>query len=164
MTDKLYYATAQISDRQFMIAHTDNGLAFIDNLILAPEKLKEWFPSHRFILDLESNAKYIQALQNYVAGTKKNFDFELDMMGTVFQKEVWQALQTIPYGETRTYQDIANLIGRPKAVRAVGGAVGRNPVSLVVPCHRVIGSNGKLTGFRGGLDLKKKLLKIEGIL
>jgi methylated-DNA-[protein]-cysteine S-methyltransferase len=85
----------------------------------------------------------------------------IDFAGTEFQKRVWQALRTIPFGETRSYGQIARQIGHPKAVRAVGAANGKNPISIIVPCHRVIGSNGQLTGFAGGLETKASLLRIE---
>ena len=100
-------------------------------------------------------------LNDYFAGKRQGFSVQFDVAGTGFQKEVWQALATIPFGETRTYGEIARQIGRPKAVRAVGAANGKNPLSIVVPCHRVIGSNGKLTGFAGGFDTKAALLKLE---
>jgi methylated-DNA-[protein]-cysteine S-methyltransferase len=100
-------------------------------------------------------------LNDYFAGKLKKFSLTFDFAGTDFQKKVWQALAVIPFGETRSYGDIARQIGRPKAVRAVGAANGRNPISIVVPCHRVIGSNGKLTGFAGGLETKAFLLKTE---
>lgn len=101
-------------------------------------------------------------LQEYFAGTRHRFDLELDFTGTDFQKQVWQALLTIPFGETRSYCQIAQQIGRPKAVRAVGAANGRNPISIVAPCHRVIGASGGLTGFAGGLQAKQYLLTLEG--
>ncbi len=103
-----------------------------------------------------------QQLNEYFAGERTRFELELDFTGTAFQKEVWAALLEIPFGETRSYSDIARRIGRPKAVRAVGAANGRNPISIVTPCHRVIGASGKLTGFAGGLDNKALLLKLEG--
>lgn len=102
-------------------------------------------------------------LREYFAGTRKQFNLELDFAGTEFQKRVWQALLTIPFGETRSYSDIAHQIGNPKAVRAVGAANGKNPISIIAPCHRVIGSNGTLTGFAGGLTAKQTLLQLEGI-
>ena len=102
-----------------------------------------------------------QQLAAYFVGTLKVFSLELDFTGTDFQKSVWQALLTIPYGETRSYRDIAVQIGHPKAVRAVGGALGRNPISIIAPCHRVVGSGGKLTGFAGGLGAKARLLELE---
>lgn len=103
-------------------------------------------------------------LTEYFAGTRRQFDLELDFAGTDFQKQVWRALLTIPFGETRSYTDIAKQIGNPSAVRAVGAANGRNPISIVAPCHRVIGSNGTLTGFAGGLQAKQILLQLEGSL
>ena len=101
-------------------------------------------------------------LKEYFAGTRHTFDLELDFTGTAFQKQVWQALLTIPFGETRSYSQIAEQIGSPKAVRAVGAANGKNPISIVTPCHRVIGASGELTGFAGGLQAKQYLLALEG--
>lgn len=101
-------------------------------------------------------------LAEYFAGRRKEFALTLDVAGTPFQRKVWNALLTIPFGETRSYGQIARQIGNPDAVRAVGAANGRNPVSIVTPCHRVIGSTGKLTGFGGGLDTKARLLALEG--
>jgi methylated-DNA-[protein]-cysteine S-methyltransferase len=103
-----------------------------------------------------------QQLREYFAGKRREFQLPLDMQGTDFQLDVWRQLLEIPYGKTRSYAQIAEAIGRPKAVRAVGAANGSNPVSIVVPCHRVIGSSGKLTGYGGGLPLKKRLLELEG--
>ncbi len=100
-------------------------------------------------------------LKAYFAGKLKKFSLKFDFAGTDFQKEVWRALVTIPFGETRSYGEIARQIGRARAVRAVGAANGRNPISIIVPCHRVIGSNGKLTGFAGGLETKAALLELE---
>jgi methylated-DNA-[protein]-cysteine S-methyltransferase len=99
----------------------------------------------------------------YFAGERKTFDLTLDFAGTEFQKKVWQALLTIPFGETRSYGQIAQQIGSPKAVRAVGAANGKNPISIIAPCHRVIGSTGQLTGFAGGLAVKAWLLQLEGM-
>jgi methylated-DNA-[protein]-cysteine S-methyltransferase len=101
-------------------------------------------------------------LEEYFSGRRKTFALTLDPAGTPFQRKVWDALRTIPFGETRSYGQIARQIGNPSAVRAVGAANGRNPVSIVTPCHRVIGSTGKLTGFAGGLDVKARLLALEG--
>jgi methylated-DNA-[protein]-cysteine S-methyltransferase len=101
-------------------------------------------------------------LRSYFAGDLRHFDLPLDMHGTPFQKRVWEELLRIPYGETRSYMQVAVAAGAPHAVRAVGAANGANPVPIVVPCHRVIGSSGKLTGYGGGLPLKKRLLELEG--
>ncbi len=100
-------------------------------------------------------------LGEYFAGKRKTFSVALDMRGTRFQKNVWEALVAIPFGETRSYGQLALQLGNPRASRAVGAANGRNPVSIIVPCHRVIGSSGKLTGFAGGLDTKARLLGLE---
>jgi methylated-DNA-[protein]-cysteine S-methyltransferase len=103
-------------------------------------------------------------LGEYFAGERRAFDLPLDFQGTDFQKSVWTALLTIPFGETRSYAEIARAVGRPTAFRAVGAANGRNPISIVAPCHRVIGANGTLTGFAGGLKAKEYLLGLEGLL
>ncbi len=106
----------------------------------------------------------IQQCQEYFAGQRQNFDLPLAATGTEFQQQVWHALTQIPFGVTWSYQDLANAIGNPKAVRAVGLANGKNPISIIVPCHRVIGKNGKLTGYAGGVEQKEQLLKLEGAL
>lgn len=100
-------------------------------------------------------------IQEYLEGTRKTFDLPLKVQGTAFQKKVWEALQTIPYGETRCYEEIAKQIGNEKAARAVGMANHHNPILIVIPCHRVIGKNKKLVGFGAGLDVKEMLLKVE---
>jgi len=103
-------------------------------------------------------------LEDYFAGRQTTFDVIFEAAGTPFQKRVWAELSKIGFGETRTYQQIANAIGAPRSVRAVASAIGRNPLSIVVPCHRVLGSNGKLTGFAGGIESKRLLLELEGVL
>lgn len=100
-------------------------------------------------------------LREYFEGERQDFSVPLDLRGTAFQRAVWQALREIPFGETRTYGELARRLGSPDATRAVGAANGRNPVSIIVPCHRVIGSSGKLTGFAGGLEAKGFLLDLE---
>lgn len=103
-------------------------------------------------------------LQEYFAGTRHTFDLPLAPDGTEFQRRVWQTLSTIPYGQTVSYAELASRVGRPSASRAVGAANGRNPLPIVLPCHRVIGANGSLTGFGGGLPTKRFLLELEGAL
>lgn len=112
-------------------------------------------PDHPVLVETE------RQLREYFAGKRQAFEVQLDFAGTPFQKKVWAALLTIPYGETRSYAQIALQIGSPSAVRAVGAANGKNPISIIAPCHRVIGSNGKLTGFAGGLGTKARLLALE---
>lgn len=103
----------------------------------------------------------IAQLADYFAGRRRSFDLELAAEGTPFQREVWSALTAIPYGETVSYSELARRIGRPSATRAVGAANGRNPLPIVVPCHRVIGADGSLTGFGGGIEIKRRLLDLE---
>ena len=100
-------------------------------------------------------------LEEYLSGKRTEFNIEIEMIGTEFQKKVWKELLNIPYGETRSYKDIAIAIGNGKACRAVGNANNKNPIAIIVPCHRVVGSNGSMTGYAGGLDIKEKLLRIE---
>jgi O-6-methylguanine DNA methyltransferase len=107
---------------------------------------------------------YVRELEQYFAGERREFTFPLDLRGTAFQLACWRALLAIPYGETRSYADIARAIGKPNAFRAVGMANNRNPIAIVVPCHRVIASDGSLCGYGGGLDVKRKLLELEGAL
>jgi methylated-DNA-[protein]-cysteine S-methyltransferase len=111
--------------------------------------------THPILLDTE------RELGEYFAGKRRGFSVPLDMRGTAFQKNVWHALLAIPFGETRSYGQLAKQLGNPQAMRAVGAANGRNPISIIVPCHRVIGSSGKLTGFAGGLETKARLLSLE---
>jgi methylated-DNA-[protein]-cysteine S-methyltransferase len=113
------------------------------------------------LLDERAHRENFKQLQEYFDGIRTRFDLPLDIHGTPFQMAVWHELQKIPYGETRTYGEIARSIGKPGAARAVGMANHENPVAIVIPCHRVVGSDGSLTGYAGGLDLKKKLLEIE---
>jgi methylated-DNA-[protein]-cysteine S-methyltransferase len=119
-------------------------------------------PSHNgWESDDEAFPEAVEQLEAYFAGGRTDFELELDLVGTQFQRRVWAALQTIPYGETRSYGEIARQIGAPGAFRAVGLANGHNPIGIIVPCHRVIGSNGSLTGYGGGLDRKRALLELE---
>lgn len=112
-------------------------------------------PDHPVLCETE------RQLTEYFAGRRQSFDLPLDPVGTRFQNDVWHALTEIPFGETRSYAQLAAQLGNPRATRAVGAANGKNPISIVVPCHRVIGSSGKLTGFAGGLEVKARLLALE---
>jgi O-6-methylguanine DNA methyltransferase len=128
-------------------------------------RTKKWLTFDRVVRasQVKPLQQAVQELQRYFAGEKISFSCPLDLQGTPFQVNVWQALRQIPYGETRSYAQIAQATGRPSAVRAVGAANGANPVAVIVPCHRVIGSNGTLTGYGGGLSTKSWLLSLEGI-
>ncbi|OBA89647.1 cysteine methyltransferase [Mycobacteriaceae bacterium 1482268.1] len=119
-------------------------------------------PSHDgWEADREAFPDAVEQLKSYFAGELFDFELDLDLVGTTFQRKVWAALLTIPYGETRSYGEIAAQIGSPGAFRAVGLANGHNPIGIIVPCHRVIGANGSLTGYGGGLDRKRALLAME---
>ena len=118
----------------------------------------------RFQPSADALKGYVRELEEYFAGQRREFSFALDLRGTDFQVACWRALLAIPYGETRTYADIARAVGRPQGFRAVGMANNRNPVAIVVPCHRVIASDGTLCGYGGGLEIKRKLLALEGAL
>lgn len=138
---------------------SDAGLAAIlwedDDPQRVPVQASEEGADHPVLIEAE------RQLDEYFAGKRTTFSLALDFKGTAFQKRVWKALLTIPFGETRTYGQIASQIGNTQASRAVGAANGKNPISIIAPCHRVIGSNGKLTGFAGGLGIKEHLLAHE---
>ena len=124
----------------------------------APKQWSTWTEDERAF------GSVARQLDAYFAGRLRTFEFPMELSGTAFQSQVWRALQTIPYGETASYGDIASMIGKPSACRAVGLANGRNPIAIVVPCHRVIGKSGSLTGYGGGLSRKQQLLALEGAL
>ncbi|MGE9550776.1 methylated-DNA--[protein]-cysteine S-methyltransferase [Erwinia amylovora] len=144
---------------ELKLVASDRGLAAILWENEDPKRVRllnpQQDPQHPVLLETEKQ------LNEYFAGKRQRFSLTLDFKGTEFQKKVWQALVAIPFGETRSYSEIAREIGHPTAVRAVGAANGRNPISIIAPCHRVIGANGKLTGFAGGLEVKAFLLNIE---
>jgi methylated-DNA-[protein]-cysteine S-methyltransferase len=160
-TAKRYvYKTVESPVGKLKLVATDDGLAAILWENDRPGRV-------RLNIKAEDNAHPVlvetdRQLREYFAGQRKEFSLDLDVAGTTFQRKVWNALLTIPFGETRSYRQIARQIGNPEAVRAVGAANGRNPLSIVAPCHRVIGSTGKLTGFAGGLETKAQLLALEG--
>lgn len=153
----MYYTRIESPIGPLLLAGDEHGLHFLSfassRRAKAPER------------DWEENrapfAEVIRQLGGYFAGERNEFDVPLIMEGTEFQLRVWRVLRTIPYGETWSYAELARRIGTPSAVRAVGAANGSNPIPIIVPCHRVIGSNGDLTGFGGGLPIKKKLLALE---
>jgi O-6-methylguanine DNA methyltransferase len=162
--EKVYYASLYSPVlKQIFVASTPKGLCMVD--FLTSEKaflknLKSLFPGE-IIEDDRRNRKVLLQLRNYLEGKLKRFDCSLDLRGTSFQKKVWSALAKIPYGETKSYQEIAKSIGHPKAFRAVGNANGANPIPIILPCHRVIESNGGLGGFGYGIKVKQQLLDFE---
>lgn len=161
----VYWSEYKHEQWNFYIGATEKGLCFVSSEGEGLDELTAWAAKRLkgFVLldDEEKMRPYANALNRYFDKETKDLNVAIDMYGTDFQKEVWSALQTIPHGETLTYTEVAKLVNRPKAVRAVSTAIGANPVMIVVPCHRVVGKNGALTGFRGGLDMKQRLLTLE---
>jgi methylated-DNA-[protein]-cysteine S-methyltransferase len=153
----MYYCYLNSPIGDLLLAGDDDGLS----LIGFPQGKMRHDPEPDWIFNEKPFAAARQQLEEYFAGERKDFDLPLHLSGTDFQVQVLEELQRIPYGETTSYGDIAKRIGRPKAMRAVGAANGRNPIPIIVPCHRVIGSSGDLTGFGGGLDTKEALLRLE---
>ena len=149
------YLTTPIGD--LLLAGEDDALS----LVAFPEGSMRRDPDPDWIYNEKRFANARQQLTEYFDGERKEFDLPLSLAGTEFQLRVLDELQRIPYGETTSYGDIAARIGKPKAMRAVGAANGRNPIPIIVPCHRVIGRSGDLTGFGGGLDAKQALLQLE---
>jgi O-6-methylguanine DNA methyltransferase len=162
--EKIYYSFFDSPIlRKVFVASTNKGVCAVDFLTSEQsfiKNLRKQFPGD-IVRDDRKNQKVLTQLKKYLKGELKNFDCPLDMKGTSFEKKVWSALKKIPYGRTRSYKDIAESIGHPKAFRAVGNANGRNWIPLIVPCHRVIESNGGLGGFGHGLKVKKRLLDLE---
>lgn len=153
----MYYCYFETPIGELLLAGEAHALTMIG----FPKGSMRRDPEDDWIYKEEPFAEVRRQLAEYFAGERKEFDVPLALDGTEFQVSVLEALQRIPYGETTSYGAIAKQIGRPKAVRAVGAANGRNPIPIIVPCHRVIGSSGDLTGFGGGLDTKAELLRLE---
>jgi methylated-DNA-[protein]-cysteine S-methyltransferase len=148
------------------LASSDQGVVFIS---LSGRKdllkhLEKRVPDMELEEYISKNKGAIKQLKEYFSGSRKDFDLPLHLMGTEFQKLVWRQLKRVPFGQTASYKEIAEKIGRPKAMRAVGQANHRNPIPIIIPCHRIIGANGHLVGYGGGLDKKRFLLSHEGVL
>jgi len=157
--ETLYYSRYESPVTKLLLGVSEKGL-------LAAEFDRGQFPPAKREAAWRESPDQLQPytleLDEYFAGQRRQFSFHLDLRGTLFQLQCWLALLEIPYGETRTYADIARAVGKPQAFRAVGLANNRNPIAIIVPCHRVIASDGTLCGYGGGLDLKQKLLELEG--
>jgi O-6-methylguanine DNA methyltransferase len=149
--------------KKVFVASTERGICMVDFVKTEKgflKRLRERFPG-KIVRNDQKNRNVLNQLKKYLKGELRRFDCRLDFRGTPFQKKVWSALAKIPYGRTRSYKDIAQAIGHPKAFRAVGNANGRNSIPLILPCHRVIESNGGLGGFGHGVKVKKQLLDFE---
>jgi methylated-DNA-[protein]-cysteine S-methyltransferase len=167
MSNTLHYTIIDSPIGPLLLASTEEGLCFIefgneeDSLPSLQRWCKKTFLGMNLLRDDRWNKPAIDQLQEYFAGERQVFDLSFVLYGTPFQKAVWTELSKIPYGETRSYKDIALALGASKAVRAIGGANNRNPIPVIFPCHRVIGSNGALVGYGGGLPIKEYLLSLE---
>ena len=165
--ERVYWSTVSYNNWQLYLAATDIGLCCITLPNESLDTLRQWvhihIPGAWIIEDASKLGQYQEQLVEYLRGERTTFTLPLDLRGTAFQVSVWEALTRIPYGETRSYSELAMIVKRPKAVRAVGAANGANPIPIMVPCHRVIGKDGTLHGFRGGLAVKVELLRLEGI-
>lgn len=155
----VYFSVMQSPVGPLLIAATDKGLRSVQ---FHQGKLPRTAQNEQWIESRECLRPYEEQINSYFRGELREFHCEFDLVGTDFQKACWQALLRIPYGETRTYAEIAREIGRPRAFRAVGQANHDNPIAIIVPCHRVLGANGTLTGYGGGLTTKERLLRLEG--
>ncbi|MGG3467363.1 methylated-DNA--[protein]-cysteine S-methyltransferase [Neobacillus pocheonensis] len=166
MNNNVYWSFFEDEDWRFFLAATSKGLCYVGSPNAPFANLQTWakrrFFDRELIEDHTVLKPYKAELSEYFKGSRKSFTFPVDIHGTAFQQEVWNTLNQIPYGQTYTYSQIAEMVKRPAAVRAVGTAIGANPVLITVPCHRVIGKDGKLTGYRGGLEMKQFLLNLEG--
>ena len=161
---EIKFAIGESSLGLVLIAASDKGVCAIffgDDAEGLARDLKRQFPRARLVGDDRAFAQFTAKVIGFVEDPRRDLDLPLDIRGTAFQRRVWEALRRIPVGRTATYAEIAKTIGAPKSVRAVGRACGSNPISLAIPCHRVVGSNGSLTGYRGGIERKRALLAKE---
>lgn len=162
---KIFWTLFIHSDWRLHIAATENGLCYVGSQNRSYEEMEAWikkrFPQNELVENKEELALYTEEIKQYLGGTRRKFTIPMELKGTEFQLAIWDALLKIPYGEKKTYSQIAQLINNPAAVRAVGTAIGANPVLLTIPCHRVVAKNGALTGYRGGLEMKERLLTLE---
>ncbi|WP_272479955.1 methylated-DNA--[protein]-cysteine S-methyltransferase [Aquibacillus koreensis] len=168
---QLFYEELETPIGSMTIIMSHQGVCRIDfgGMARISLSLKAWskryFLTTTFVENPSRTAALKQQLHEYFHEGRKTFDVAFDLHGTTFQQKVWKCLlEDVPYGETRSYKDIAQCIQAPKAIRAVGGAINKNPLAIVIPCHRVIGSNGSLVGYNGGMEKKKQLLLLEKAL
>lgn len=160
LPEKLYGSTISWEGWVFRVLSSTVGVRWLDLHPTPLEALQERLGA-RIVPDDQQNEGALSEIHAYLRGRLREFSVPIDLRGTEFQCDVWRAIAAIPYGQTISYGEIANLIQRPRATRAVGQATGANPVPIMIPCHRVIGSSGSLTGFGGGLPLKERLLSLE---
>lgn len=163
----VYWMLLDYKKWHLYIAATDNGLCYVGSPHAPFQELTKWvkkkLPKHKLLQDEEIMRPYKTELIEYIEGHRKTFSLPMDFHGTEFQQAAWKKMLEIPYGHTATYTEIAERLNRPDAVRAVGTAIGANPMLITLPCHRMFGKDGKSRGYRGGPEMKDWLLEIEGI-
>lgn len=165
-TEAVAYTSIPMPVGDILVAGTERGICALviaahAGMPTALDALRQYCPAALLVPDAGALRDATCQLTEYLDGTRRTFDLPLDLTGTPFQERVWQSLLEIPYGDTVTYRDLAHALGRPGGAQAVGGAVGRNPISIIVPCHRVLGSDGSLTGYLWGTHVKRWLLDHE---
>lgn len=169
MSETIYYDQLQYDNYSFLVAVSHKGLVYVDILGDTLDNVQAYFAKYgeevTFSRDQSVTAPYLTELKEYLAGKRKTFEQPVDFgkRGTVFQQAVWQELLKVPFGESSTYSVLGERIGKPQATRAIGTAVGKNPIPIIVPCHRILRKDGGIGGYAGGLPLKYSLLAIEGI-
>lgn len=161
----IYWTSVHMQDSCVKVAATEKGICYIGLAENSEERMKEWLFQKTGKLEMKEDADRLSGaiaeIKSYLSGEAQQFNSAIDCIGTPFQLSVWQALRAIPYAETVTYSDIAKSIGRPAAVRAVASAIGKNPLLLLIPCHRVIAKDGSLSGYRDGMKWKEHLIGLE---
>ena len=160
LPEKLYASTISWEGWVFHVLSSAHGIRLLE-LRPTPLEILEAKLGVRIVPDDEQNESTLSEIHAYLRGRLRQFTVPVDLRGTEFQKSVWEAIAAVPYGQTTSYGELAARIGRPRATRAVGQATGANPVPIIIPCHRIVGSSGDLTGFAGGLPLKERLLALE---
>jgi O-6-methylguanine DNA methyltransferase len=164
MSEAIYYSRINSPVGPLIIGATTRGLFCLEFDKPGALLYRTRNNGHHWVFSEDKTSHYVRELREYFEGKRTRFEFTLDLHGTEFQKRCWKALTRIPYGKTKTYAQIAKEVGRPKAFRAVGQANHHNPLAIVVPCHRVLQTDGSLGGYGGGLDKKATLLRLEGAL
>ncbi len=167
-TETVYWTLLEHEPWQLYLAATEMGLCYVGSQAAPLGELEEWvkkkIPQAELVESREKLQSYEAELIEYLTGRRREFTIPLDLRGTEFQQKVWDELLKVPFGSSATYTEIAERIGRPDAIRAVGTAIGANPVLIPVPCHRMFGKHGEWRGYRGGLPMKKEFLDLEGML
>lgn len=163
--NKIYWTLFIHHEWRLYMAATENGLCYVGSPDKPFEEMTAWlkkrFPNNELVESQKSLELYTNEIKEYLDGERSEFTLPVELKGTTFQLAIWDALSKIPYGEKKSYSQIAEFINNPAAIRAVGAAIGANPVLITIPCHRVVAKNGSLTGYRGGLEMKEKLLTFE---